>query len=1233
MKFAVVAATVAAAAAANYGVSPGIGNACPANSQLKSGSSTFTTMNDCQCDKGWKAYAYPGWGCYKPQKFWECPSHSTQVNYGGSSFTENCQCETGYAADDGSCVPAYIFNLHGRVWLQFQDDTSNNTFTVAEFNDFKAAVATAINSYSGNDDVNSSTVLPYSIHKAVSVEDDISSTKLDHAGMIVAEGESTVRASFAATDGISIGFAIKLHEDNMKTANDIANTMKRTSVIDQLKQDLNAASFSNKIESCHMFVWALSARFWHPDASKDVNEECTHDWQCRPWQKDSATRLGTKCVSKPHTNEKWCRPHYSWAMRNDTKTHYSTTNNLGSPTLQPTAAPGSNATEQRHRADIHIGIKFHCQFPVFRAVHNVTAQMENNVSFGVASRYEYTKQQQVASLIGLAEALAVDPNSMSIRASQDDTDPWNEVYSPSHLLLETKTAMLDSIYAEASKNLTDIERERLINQYNTTANRQIVDHHIDEFLDFINANKMKEAKEWMDARKAEPSIQWPGVEAHFTVKAYSFQEAEAIHDKFTASDFATTLAGTMATEGFPVAADCMTPLAEEIEIVPIQHAVMTGYPTPAPTPARQIPGSRNLCTDGVAMVVVGSARIQYYSKKNSSDAITFMEEMKEAMASAANERFEQGADHGTFQTNDTVAIKGCNIEVTSWTVRMVFVRINPNPHRFGYCACGDNGQITQATWKEMRKDNKIADPTDLAPDSHIFAYDFEFKMNIPGTNMHLGNKIFDFINHDDAEYCGRTNVHTGAGNVVAPKVDENDGLIPLYPTFESVNVSSIELTYVTGFLTKAPTSSPTLSNVDCVLSDWTEWTSCSHSCGGSGTKRRYRMVDTDASGLEGKSCAELYGNQNPSVSDDVSEDGLTETVACATGDYAEIDCPVDCEMDTTWVYETTTVDSQESNVCRGDQGSTSAIKTCVRDAKDHAYTYKTRTVTVAKSGSGKACPQNWDGSNVTNTVGSEQIVRTKCFLSPCPIDCEVTEWSDFSQCTAECKKCKTWNGNICTEYFPVGVQFQHRTIKNVAFYGGAACPALVSDPVECNTQACAVDCQMSEWSDWGSCSQSCANKTAGTRLFGAYQERTRYVIRDGAGGGKACSAEDETQKKLCGLHPCGAHVCTTNVGFPLTCTYEKGIVYTHHVNDVHDNELFMCYHNYVTEVCTCLCWPKTPNANGDAVAGGVDKIRSADVDNFDLTDHDDPRGPGAPNRTSPDKYPQVDTQFGTVPSV
>merc|ERR1712072_1223015 len=74
-------------------------------------------------------------------------------------------------------------------------------------------------------------------------------------------------------------------------------------------------------------------------------------------------------------------------------------------------------------------------------------------------------------------------------------------------------------------------------------------------------------------------------------------------------------------------------------------------------------------------------------------------------------------------------------------------------------------------------------------------------------------------------------------------------------------------------------------------------------------------------------------------------------------------------------------------------------------------------------------------------------------------------------------------------------------------------------------------------------------------------------------GGRACP--DLTQKKLCGLHPCGAHVCTTSVGFPLTCTYEKGIVYTHHV----------------TDVCTCLCWPKTSLTVEH-------KVRTSSVDNW-----------------------------------
>merc|ERR1711939_1008384 len=78
------------------------------------------------------------------------------------------------------------------------------------------------------------------------------------------------------------------------------------------------------------------------------------------------------------------------------------------------------------------------------------------------------------------------------------------------------------------------------------------------------------------------------------------------------------------------------------------------------------------------------------------------------------------------------------------------------------------------------------------------------------------------------------------------------------------------------------------------------------------------------------------------------------------------------------------------------------------------------------------------------------------------------------------------------------------------------------------------------------------------------------------------------QSKLCALHPCGATVCTSEEGdFPLTCTYENNIVYTHHVNDVHDGQLFMCYHNYVTEVCTCLCWKTEDLKNAGTEHMGV----------------------------------------------
>merc|ERR1711981_592753 len=141
--------------------------------------------------------------------------------------------------------------------------------------------------------------------------------------------------------------------------------------------------------------------------------------------------------------------------------------------------------------------------------------------------------------------------------------------------------------------------------------------------------------------------------------------------------------------------------------------------------------------------------------------------------------------------------------------------------------------MTFATWGEQVDHNQIKYLDELTPRTYLFVYTFNFKMNIPGTNMHLGNSVFDYINHN-----------------------------------------STELTYVALAATKPPTPAATVADVNCLTSDWSEKTTCSKSCGSAGVTKQYRMVITEASGA-GTPCGDL-----------VKEEPCDEGVVC----------PVDCEM-------------------------------------------------------------------------------------------------------------------------------------------------------------------------------------------------------------------------------------------------------------------------------------------------------------------------------------------------
>ncbi len=132
------------------------------------------------------------------------------------------------------------------------------------------------------------------------------------------------------------------------------------------------------------------------------------------------------------------------------------------------------------------------------------------------------------------------------------------------------------------------------------------------------------------------------------------------------------------------------------------------------------------------------------------------------------------------------------------------------------------------------------------------------------------------------------------------------------------------------------------------------------------------------------------------------------------------------------------------------------------------------------SGTGTAC---YDNFVFYGTAGSP----------PAPVDCVVSAWSSFSSCSAACGG---------------GTQTRTRTVITPAANGGAACPVL-EESQACNGFPCPVDCVVSDWSEWGTCSATCGGGT---------QTRTRTVITPAAYGGAPCPAMSDYQS--CNTQAC-----------------------------------------------------------------------------------------------------------------
>jgi len=142
-------------------------------------------------------------------------------------------------------------------------------------------------------------------------------------------------------------------------------------------------------------------------------------------------------------------------------------------------------------------------------------------------------------------------------------------------------------------------------------------------------------------------------------------------------------------------------------------------------------------------------------------------------------------------------------------------------------------------------------------------------------------------------------------------------------------------------------------------------------------------------------------------------------------------------------------------------------------------------------------------------------LKESCNTQPCPIDCVVGEWEGWSGCSAQC------GGGVRERMRPVVTQMQ---------YDGKPCED-TEETEGCNSQSCNANCVLSDWSDWGACTQAC---------WGGTKRREKTIVTPAAGTGTCPAATDKARLQF---EKCNTQSCSNlySDGF-LTCKSKIDLV-------------------------------------------------------------------------------------------
>ncbi|XP_068595155.1 spondin-1-like [Brachionichthys hirsutus] len=302
----------------------------------------------------------------------------------------------------------------------------------------------------------------------------------------------------------------------------------------------------------------------------------------------------------------------------------------------------------------------------------------------------------------------------------------------------------------------------------------------------------------------------------------------------------------------------------------------------------------------------------------------------------------------------------------------------------------------------------------------------------------------------------------------------------------------------------------------CMMSEWISWSACSVSCG-MGMRSRERYVKQYP---EDGSLCQLHAEE----SEKCVVNAECSPSSCVVTEWGEWDpCSVLCGVGMRRRERMVKMPPVDGSMCKAEVAE---VEKCMMP-ECHSIPcmlspWSEWSECSVTCGRGLRMRQRMLKSEPADCT--EELEQTeKCMLPECPVDCMVSEWSEWSECNKSCGK---------------GHTIRTRMVKLEPQLGGSACPETIQRK-KCKLRKCrtktkeerggvggkrrrrrkqgrdaAVEaqpgCRMQPWAGWTDCTKPCG---------GGIQERLK-AVKKRAKGTPVASCKDSREIRACNVNAC-----------------------------------------------------------------------------------------------------------------